>query len=181
MVGQFLLGERQEAAVSPSPGWRLAIAASGTPLYVPGAPWAVRGSGTWTRQARMPQARPCRPMRSGRQGEQRRCRHAWPHASQPASRRTGACVGALGALCLGVGLGAEAVEVCRWRGVCWQPGVLQSLWALAVSMLLPAACKHKEEEGPSLISAHYLCPSIGQSRRATATGPRNVLPWLITP
>ena len=40
----FPLGERQGAAVSPSPGWRLAIAAPGTPLHVPGAPWAVRGS-----------------------------------------------------------------------------------------------------------------------------------------
>ena len=56
--------------------------------------------------ARMPQARPCRPMRSGRQGERWRCRHAWLHT--PPSRPAG-----------GLGLpgcavpGAEAVE----RGV----------------------------------------------------------------
>ena len=37
--------------------------------------------------ARMPQARPCRPMRSGRQGERRHCRHAWPHT--PRSRPAG--------------------------------------------------------------------------------------------
>ena len=43
VVGQFPLGERQGAAVSPSPGWRLTKAAPGTPLYVLGAPWAVRG------------------------------------------------------------------------------------------------------------------------------------------
>ena len=41
---QFLLGERQGAVVSPSPGWRLTTLAPGTPLYVPGAPWAVRGT-----------------------------------------------------------------------------------------------------------------------------------------
>ena len=56
--------------------------------------------------ARMPQARPCRPMRSGRQGERRRCRHAWLHT--PPSRPAGwlglpECVGAVGALCLGCG------------------------------------------------------------------------------
>ena len=44
VVGQFLLGERQGAVVSPSPGWRLTKTAPGTPLYVPGAPWAVRGT-----------------------------------------------------------------------------------------------------------------------------------------
>ena len=50
----------------------------------------------------MPQARPCRPMRSGRQGERQRCRHAWPHT--PPSRLAGGlglpgCMGALGASC----------------------------------------------------------------------------------
>ena len=35
--------------------------------------------------APMPRARPCRPMRGGRQGERQRCRHAWPHT--PASGR----------------------------------------------------------------------------------------------
>ena len=44
VVGQFLLGEHQGAVVSPSPGWRLTKLAPGTPLYVPGAPWAVRGT-----------------------------------------------------------------------------------------------------------------------------------------
>ena len=48
VVGQFLLGEHQGAVVSPSPGWRLTKTAPGTHLYVPGAPWAVRGSGTCT-------------------------------------------------------------------------------------------------------------------------------------
>ena len=40
LVHNFL-GERQGAVVSPSPGWELAPAAPGTPLYAPGAPWAV--------------------------------------------------------------------------------------------------------------------------------------------
>ena len=53
------------------------------------------------------------------------------------------------------------------RGVCFEAA--------------PGGLKYKEAEGPSLSSAHYLYPSIGQSQRATATGPRNVLPWLITP
>ena len=80
-------------------------------------------------------------MRSGRQGERRRCRHAWPHT--PPSRPAGGlglpeCVGALGALCLGVGPGAEAVEVCRGEA---SVGCLASCDALAVPMLLPAACK----------------------------------------
>ena len=44
VVGQILLGERQGAVVSPSPGWRLTKTAPGTPLYVPGAPWAVCGT-----------------------------------------------------------------------------------------------------------------------------------------
>ena len=44
VVGQFFLGEHQGAAVSPSPRWRLTKTAPGTPLYVPGAPWAVRGT-----------------------------------------------------------------------------------------------------------------------------------------
>ena len=126
--------------------------------------------------ARMPQARPCRPMRSGRQGERRRCRHAWPHT--PPSRLAGGLgpPGSVGSLCLGVGPGAEAVE----RGVRGErrPWREASVERGVCSEAAPGGLKNKEAEGPSLGSAHYLCPSMGQSRRATATGPRNVLPWL---
>ena len=75
--------------------------------------------------ARMPRARPCRPMRGGSQGERQRCRHAWPHTLP--SRLAGGlglpgCMGALGASCQAscevFRPGAEAMEVCRWRGVC---------------------------------------------------------------
>ena len=91
--------------------------------------------------ARMPQARPCWPMRSGRQGDRQRCHHAWLHT--PPSRLAGGlglpgCVGALGALCqasceaLGPALrlwksaGGEA-----FAGSLASSGV-PSLWALAV-------------------------------------------------
>ena len=89
-----------------------------------------------------PQARPCQPMRSGRQGERRRCRHAWPHT--PPSQLAGwlglpECVGAVGALCLGCALRLSGGL--SGRGVCRLPGVLSSLWALADPQLLPAACK----------------------------------------
>ena len=78
--------------------------------------------------ARMPQARPCRPMRSGRQGERRRCRHAWPHT--PPSRLAGGLglpgsVGALGALCQALGPALRlSVEVCRGEAsvlAAWRP------------------------------------------------------------
>ena len=147
VVGQFLLGEHQGAVVSPSPGWRLAILPQALPykcLALPG-PCAVVAPVT---PARMPQARPCRPMRSGRQGEWRRCRHAWPHT--PPSQLAGGLglpgsVDAPGALCQALGPALRlSVEVCRGEASVEQPGVLCSLWALAVSMLLLAACKHKE-------------------------------------
>ena len=92
--------------------------------------------------ARMPQARPCRPMRSGRQGERRRCRHAWPHT--PPSRPAGGlglpgCVGALcQASCEALG---PVLRLWRWRGVCWQPGVLRGgISGPGCLVLLPAAC-----------------------------------------
>ena len=78
--------------------------------------------------ARMPQARPCRPMRSGRQGERRRCRHAWPHT--PPSQLAGGLglpgsVGALGALCQALGPALRlSVEVCRGEAsvlAAWRP------------------------------------------------------------
>ena len=71
--------------------------------------------------ARMLQARPCRPMRSGRQGERRRCRHAWPHT--PPSRLAGGlglpvCVGTLcQASCeaLGPAMAVERRLLAAWR------------------------------------------------------------------
>ena len=97
--------------------------------------------------ARMPQARPCRPMRSGRQGEWRRCRHAWPHT--PPSRLAGGLgpPGSVGALCLGVGPGAEAVE----RGVRGErrPWREASVERGVCSEAAPGGLKNKEAEGPS--------------------------------
>ena len=104
--------------------------------------------------ARMPRAGPCRPMRG--------CLAA--HASQPASKRTGpGCKGALGvcqASCEALGPGAVLwlvpMEVCRWRGVCWQPGVLRGASSLGPGCCCCSrrTCNGKKEEGPSLSSAH---------------------------
>ena len=125
--------------------------------------------------ARMPQARPCRPMRSGRQGERRRCRHAWPHT--PPSRLAGGLgpPGSVG-VCLGVGPGAEAVERDvrgerrPWREASVERGVC--------SEAAPGSLKNKEAEGPSSSSAHYLCPSIGAEPEGHSHWPPQCTAWL---
>ena len=70
--------------------------------------------------SRMPQARLRRPMRSGRQGERRRCRHAWLHT--PPSQLAGG-LGLRGrAWCAVPGVGPGAEAVCgglQGRGVCF--------------------------------------------------------------
>ena len=55
-----------------------------------------------------------------------------------ASRRTGPAWVRERAGCVvpGVGPGAEAVEVGRWRGVCWQPGVLRGAVSLGPGCLM---------------------------------------------
>ena len=75
--------------------------------------------------ARMPQARSCRPMRSSRQGERRRCSHAWPHT--PPSRPAGGLglPGCMGALCqasceaLGPAMAVERRLLAAWRPEGW--------------------------------------------------------------
>ena len=66
-----------------------------------------------------PQARPCQPMRSGRQGERRRCRHAWPH-TPPSQLAEWTCLPeCVGALCQALRSSME--EVCRGEVSDWRP------------------------------------------------------------
>ena len=66
----------------------------------------------------------------------------------------------------------------RWRGVCWQPGVLRGgISGPGCLVLLPAVC-NEIGEGPSLSSAHYLSPSIGHSRRPQPLAPAMYCPGL---
>ena len=73
--------------------------------------------------ARMPQARPCRPMRSGRQGERQCRRHAWLHT--PPSRLAGG-LGLPG--CMGGALGACQASCEACEALCWGYGRLLAAW-----------------------------------------------------